>query len=186
MYSRIWKLKDGSNVLIREAEGSDSRQVLDYLELVSAETNFLTFGLGEFGLSENEASEYLENCRSAKNCLYLLAFIDENLVGILSFSAGKRSRVRHTGELSASVLQSYWGIGVASALINSLVDWARTTKIIKKINLRVRIDNHRAIALYTHKGFTVEGIVKKEMYINGIYYDNLLMGLEIEGYDNQI
>ena len=179
MYSRIWKLKDGSNVLIREAEGSDSRQVLDYLELVSAETDFLTFGPGEFGLSENEESEYLDNCRIAENCLYLLAFIDENLVGILSFSAGKRSRVRHTGELSASVLHSYWGIGVASALIDSLVEWAHSTEIIKKINLRVRVDNHRAIALYSRKGFMVEGTVKKEIFVNSVYYDNLLMGLEI-------
>lgn len=186
MYSRIWKLKDGSDVLIREAKGSDSRQVLDYLEVVSAETDFLTFGPGEFGLSENEESEYLDNCRSTENCLYLLAFIKENLVGVLSFSAGKRSRVRHTGELSASVLQSYWGIGIASALIDSLVEWARNTEIIKKINLRVRVDNHRAIALYTRKGFGIEGIVKKEIYISDLYYDNFLMGLEIEGYKNQI
>ncbi len=93
MYSCICKLKDGCNVLIREAEGSDSRQVLDYLEVVSAETDFLTFGPGEFELSENEESEYIDNCRNTANCLYLLAFIDENLVGVLSFSAGKRTRV---------------------------------------------------------------------------------------------
>jgi RimJ/RimL family protein N-acetyltransferase len=181
MYSRIWKLKDGRDVLIREAEGSDSRQVLDYLEVVSAETDFLTFAPGEFGLSENQESEYLENCRSTNSCLYLLAFIEENLVGVLSYSAGKRSRVRHTGELSASVLQSYWGIGVAPALIDSLVEWARATKIVKKINLRARGDNHRAIELYARKGFKIEGIVKKEIFVNGIYYDNLLMGFEIEG-----
>jgi RimJ/RimL family protein N-acetyltransferase len=172
-YSRIWQAKDGREVLIREAQGSDSRPVLDYLERVSAETDFLTFGPGEFGLSENEEGKYLENCR--------LALIEENLVGLLSFSAGSRPRVRHTGELSTSVLQSYWGLGVASALMDSLVEWARSTAVIKKINLRVRTDNHRAIALYTHKGFVVEGTVKKEMYVNGIYYDNLLMGLDIKG-----
>jgi RimJ/RimL family protein N-acetyltransferase len=179
MYSRIWRSRDNRDGLIREAQGSDSRRVLDYIELVSAETDFLTFGPGEFELSESEESEYLENCRSAKNCLYLLALIEEDLVGTLSFSAGSRSRVRHTGELGISVLQSYWGIGVASALMDSLVEWARGVGIIHKINLRVRTDNQRAIALYTHKGFTVEGTVKKDICVDGIYFDNLLMGLEI-------
>ena len=179
MYSRIWQLKNGSEILIREAEGSDSRQVLDYLKLVSAETDFLTFGPGEFELSEKQESEYLDNCLNAENCLYLLAFIEENLVGILCFSAGSRSRVRHTGELHTSVRQSYWDIGIASALIDSLIEWAHTTEIIKKINLQVRADNHRAIALYSRKGFIIEGLVKKEIFVNGIYYDNLLMGFEI-------
>jgi RimJ/RimL family protein N-acetyltransferase len=171
--------KDGRDLVIREAAGGDAKTILAYLEQVSADTGFLTFGPGEFELSTAEETAYLEGCREAENCLYLLACVDGNLAGTLSFSSGSRPRVRHTGELAVSVLRSYWGLGVASALIDSLLHWARETGFITKINLRVRTDNERAITLYERKGFRVEGTVRKELYIGGVYYDNLLMGLEI-------
>jgi len=177
MGTQIRQAKDGREILIREAEGSDSRQMLEYIERVSGETDYLTFGPGEFELSETEEARYLERSRRTENCLFLLAFIEGTLVGSLAFSAGSRSRVQHSGEFGTSVLQAYWGIGVASALLDSLLEWARSSDIIKKINLRVRTDNYRAIALYARKGFTVEGLVTKETYVNGIYYDALLMGL---------
>jgi RimJ/RimL family protein N-acetyltransferase len=80
-----------------------------------------------------------------------------------------------------SVLQSYWGLGVASALIDALLEWAGATRIVTKLNLRVRTDNQRAIALYERKGFRIEGTLTKDVFVDGSYYDNLLMGRDIEG-----
>jgi UDP-glucose 4-epimerase len=87
--------------------------------------------------------------------------------------------LQHAGEFGISVLRKYWGIGVASSLIDSLLEWSIDGNIIRKINLRVRADNHRAISLYKLKGFVVEGILKNEIFLNNTYYDNLWMGLEI-------
>jgi RimJ/RimL family protein N-acetyltransferase len=171
--------RDGRTLLIREAEGGDASAVLEYIDLISRETDFLTFGPGDFRLTQEEESGYLEKCRSAENCLYLLALLEGTIVGSLTFQAGARPRVRHAGELSISVLKEYWGIGVASSLIDSLLEWSKVGNVIKKIDLRVRADNYRAIALYERKGFAVEGILKKEIVLDGVYYDNLWMGLEL-------
>jgi RimJ/RimL family protein N-acetyltransferase len=179
MYSTTKTTKDGRTLIIREAEGRDAGVVLRYLDKISRETNFLTFGPGEFSLTEKEEFDYLEKCRRTDNCLYLLSLLEETLVGNLIFTAGGRPRTRHAGELSTSVLKKFWNIGIASALFDSLLEWAKTGNIIRKINLRVRSDNQRAIELYKHKGFLVEGTLKKELFINGNYYDNLWMGLEI-------
>jgi RimJ/RimL family protein N-acetyltransferase len=171
--------RDGRALLIREAEGSDAGAVLEYIDLISRETDFLTFGPGEFRLTQEEESDYLEKCRCAENCLYLLALLDGAIVGSLTFQAGSRSRVRHAGELSISVLKESWGIGVASSLIDSLLEWSKDGNVIKKIDLRVRADNHRAIALYKRKSFVVEGTLKKEIFLDGVYHDHLWMGLEL-------
>jgi RimJ/RimL family protein N-acetyltransferase len=173
------KTRDGRELLIREAVGTDAATILAYLEQVSAETDFLTFGPGEFELSEAEEAAYLDRCREAENCLYLVALVDSKLAGTLSFSSGRRPRLRHTGELAVSVLRAYWGLGVASALIDSLLAWARDTGSITKVNLRVRTDNRRAIDLYERKGFRFEGRVSKELLVDGVHYDNLLLGLDI-------
>ena len=97
----------------------------------------------------------------------------------LHFAAGRRARVRHSGELGMSVGQAYWGQGVGSALLDVLIDWAEQTGVVKKINLRVRIDNERAIRLYEAKGFQHEGTLSNEMFVGGRYYDLYAMGLSL-------
>jgi RimJ/RimL family protein N-acetyltransferase len=171
--------KDGRPLLIREADGSDAGPVLAYIDRISRETNFLTFGPGEFLLTREEESAYLEKCRRTENALCLLALLEGTIVGTLTFQAGARPRVGHAGEMGISVFKEYWGIGIASALIDALLVWAKDGEIVKKIDLRVRADNHRAIALYRSKGFVVEGTLRKEIYLDGVFYDNLCMGLEI-------
>ena len=179
MYSSEKNIRDGRTLLIREARGRDASAVLEYLDLISQETDFLTFGPGEFRLTEKEEFDYLEKCRGAENCLYLLALFGETVIGTLTFEAGARPRIQHAGEFGISVLRKYWGIGVASSLIDSLLEWSIDGNMIRKINLRVRADNYRAISLYKQKGFVVEGILKNEIFINNTFYDNLWMGLKL-------
>ena len=173
------ELKDGRNLVIREARGEDARAVLEYVEAVSGETDFLTFGRGEFELSEAEEEDYLRGCREADNRLYILGLIDDRIVSTLTFTGGRRSRVRHSGEFGMSVRRQYWGLGIGSLMIDRLVDWARASGIVKKVNLRVRTDNLRAIALYEGKGFVVEGTLRREILLDGAYFDHHWMGLEL-------
>ncbi len=82
-----------------------------------------------------------------------MGLVDGAIVSTLSFSAGSRPRLRHSGEFGMSVRKAYWGLGTGSLMLDTLLDWARGTGIVTKINLRVRTDNQRAIALYRRKGF---------------------------------
>lgn len=179
MFPREIGLKGGRVLSICEAEGSDAEAVLAYVDVICAETDFLTFGPGEFHMTRKGEEGYLEKCRSSENCVYLLARLQERIVGILSFEAGSRPRTQHAGEFGISVLKAYWGMGVASALIDCLVDWAREGGSIQKIDLRVRADNQRAIGLYKAKGFAVEGRLGKQIFVDGVYHDNLWMGREV-------
>ena len=98
----------------------------------------------------------------------------------LSFSGGQRNRIKHCGELGMTVQRRYWEIGIGTLMLEVFIAWAKRTNIIKKVNLRVRTDNKRAISLYERMGFVIEGTIRKEIFIDGKFYDHYWMGLEID------
>lgn len=177
MFPRILKTRDDQHLVIREAEASDAALLLAYFERVSGETSFLSFGPGEFEMTEAEEAVYLDRCRGAANCLYVLAFVDQTLAGTLSCASSNRKRLIHVAEFGITVSRACWGKGVGDALMDSMLDWAKASGIIKKINLKVRADNAPAIKLYKKKGFEVEGVLKKENFVDGVYHDLLHMGV---------
>jgi RimJ/RimL family protein N-acetyltransferase len=127
MISKLHTLKNGDELIIREVD--DVRMVLDYIEDISGESDFLSFGPGEFGLTEPQRKEFLLQSREVDNRIFILAETDGRLVGPLGFSAGHRPRIRHPGEFGRSVRKEYWGLGIGSPLVDALIDWARGTQI---------------------------------------------------------
>ncbi|MFH1927277.1 MAG: hypothetical protein ABIK79_03745 [Chloroflexota bacterium] len=115
MQPRKQCLKNGRMLVIRKAAVEDARAVLDYIKGISGESDYLSFGPGEFELSVPEEEEYLRKCRDSDNQLYLLGLIDDMVVSTLTFSAGRRPRVRHSGEFGMSVRKRCWGVTVQLA-----------------------------------------------------------------------
>jgi RimJ/RimL family protein N-acetyltransferase len=177
--ARRFTLRDGSQLVIRRVEIEDAAALLEYTECISGETDFVSFGPGEFGRTLAEEVEFIRARQAAENELFILASIEERIVGLLSFLAGGRPRTRHAGELGMSVCKECWGLGIGSRLLDTLIGWARESGIVTKLNLRVRTDNDRAISLYRHKGFATEGTIRRDFRIGGKYFDHYWMGLEL-------
>ncbi len=78
-----------------------------------------------------------------------------------------------------SVRKDFWGLGIGGLMLDVLIDWAKQGQTIKKINLRVRTDNQRAISLYEKNGFVREGTISREILLNSQYFDHHWMGLEL-------
>ena len=179
MEPRQHQLKNGRVLLIREAMIEDARALLDYVEAISGESDFLGFGPGEFELSEVDEEDFLRRCRDSDNHLYIVGLIRDRIVSALAFSGGRRPRVRHNGEFGISVRKQHWGLGIGSLMLDTLIDWARATQVVTKIDLRVRTDNQRAVMLYKRKGFVVEGTIRRAIFLNDEYFDHHWMGLEL-------
>jgi RimJ/RimL family protein N-acetyltransferase len=187
MEPRTHQLRDGQVLTIREATVADARAILDYIEEVSGESDFLSFGPGEFALSVAEEEQLLRRHRDADNQLYLVATIGDGLtralgraiVSALVFTAGRRPRVRHSGEFGLSVRRRYWGLGIGSLMLDTLIDWANSTQIITVINLRVRTDHRRAIRLYERMGFVRQATIPRAILLDGQYYGHHWMSLEL-------
>ena len=179
MEPRIHQLRNGSTLMIRQAVPDDAGALVNYIDSISGESDFLTFGPGEFGLTEEQEVAILRRFCEADSELYIVGVIDNAIVAALSFSAGKRPRKLHCGEFGMTVRRERWGLGIGSLMLDTLIDWAQSSGIVKKLDLRVRTDNERAIALYQRKGFVIEGTIRKGIFFDGRYYDNYWMGLEL-------
>jgi RimJ/RimL family protein N-acetyltransferase len=173
------QIADGRTLLIRSATVADAAAILEYVEAVGGESDFLSFGPGEFGLSLAEEQTFLEKLATRENEFYVVGLVNGLIVSGLTFTAGARPRVRHKGEFGLSVRKEYWGLGIASLMLDQLLDWARRSGTISKINLRVRVDNLRAIRLYERKGFVREGTISREAFVDGEYFSDHHMGLEL-------
>lgn len=171
---------NNKKIVIRKAKKSDARALIEYLNIIGGESDYLTFGPGQFGRSVEQEEEFIVNALNKENALFIIAEVNGKVVGNLNFSGGIRQRTAHVGEFGVSILKEYWGNGIGEELVKYLINWSKSSGMIRKINLRVRTDNTRGISLYNKLGFLEEGIIKRDFLINGEFYDSLLMGLLID------
>jgi len=171
------KIKNIENIIVREAIIEDAEELNKLLERVASETDHFGYEPDEFNISIETQEHTIKMFSMIDNAVLLVALLNGKIVGSLSFRAGGTNKLRHSGEFGVQVLKEYWGLGIGKKLIKYLIHWAKESKVIKKINLRVRTDNANARHLYKKLGFKQEGILRKEFMSNGKFYDLVYMGL---------
>ena len=119
MQTKTIRLRNGQSVGIREARVEDAVDILNHINDVTAETDFLGMGKGELDWTEEQERAFLKDHSDADNKLVILAEIEGTIAGIAGFTGDARKRLRHSGECGVSVLQKYWGLGIGSAPICS-------------------------------------------------------------------
>lgn len=172
-------LKNGESMTIRAAREEDAERCLDYLHMVAGESDFLSFGVGELALTLEAERRVIAEARQSNNSIILIAEVGGEMAGLASFQGGSKPRDRHTGELGITVAKKYWGHGIGRELMLALIEWAEKNPIIQKLNLRARADNHRAIELYRKLGFIEEGMITRDIKIDGEFYDCIFMGKQV-------
>lgn len=85
----------------------------------------------------------------------------------------RRAHVAHIGAVLVS--PDWWGRGIGERLAQSLVDLGDNWLGLKRLELTVSADNHRAIALYKKLGFETELLHKAYMMRGGRFSDMYLM-----------
>lgn len=78
--------------------------------------------------------------------------------------------------------KDYWGKGYGTDAMNVLVNFIFEQMNINKVKLHVFSFNERAIKSYEKSGFIREGVLRKEIYKDGKYYDDIVMGILKEEY----
>ncbi|TKC99558.1 GNAT family N-acetyltransferase [Polyangium fumosum] len=97
--------------------------------------------------------------------------------------------VRHVAVLGIGVHPDAQGIGLGRALLEALLGWVRDHRDedggrIHRVELHVRADNPRAVALYRSLGFQQEGsrrgLLRRD---DGLFVDDIGMGLLLPDLD---
>lgn len=171
------ELKNSEILILRKPITSDAEEIIDYLNIVGGESDNLLFGANEFHFTVEKEREYIENLNNTPHTIMILAFIENDLVGIGQISGNDRKRIAHNCELAISVRKKYWGKGIGSIMMEELIRFAKDHNTIKSISLGVKSDNINAIKLYKKYGFVEAGIHKNYFNVNSIFYDKVLLDL---------
>ena len=138
---------------------------------------------------EEEAARPIERFRQqlgSSFCATFGAFAEGRLVGAASILRSELTSSGHKAVL--------WGVAVSPLLrrqsvgrrlVESCVHDALAGGV-RRINLAVYVSGHAAIRLYESVGFGVYGREPEALYVNGSYYDALLMSLSTEGHNPSI
>lgn len=172
-------LRDGSVLQIFRPRGENAAEILEYLKTIGGETHFLLMDENGLGISEEREAKILEAAYVEPRGGMHFGKINREIACMFSLSCHPRRRLAHTGEIALSVRKKYWHIGVGSAIMETLIELAKEASL-KNVELGVYADNERAIALYRRFGFEEIGRHRGKMYVDGEYYDEILMDLHIE------
>ncbi len=170
-------LKDGNEGTIQEATKEYAQQMIDFYNVVGGETDFLSFGENEFKRDVEEYEKYIESTHQEQNSILLLATINDKIISIASITSSQKDRTKHVGTLGIVISEQFTGLGLGRKMMEQLIQWATSNGITNKISLVTREDNVLAIELYEKLGFEQEGLILKDSFISGVYYNTLVMGL---------
>lgn len=73
--------------------------------------------------------------------------------------------------------KAYWGQGWGSDALKTLIRYMFRTMNLRRVQLETWSGNARAVRAYEKCGFVVEGRLRNHSYLDGQYYDMIVMGL---------
>ena len=108
-------------------------------------------------------------------------FVDEALIGTVGFFREEGPKRMHIGKIvGMHVAAEHQGKGYGRALLGAAIELARQLTELKVIHLAVESTNEPAKALYRSFGFETYGVEKRAIFVDGEYFDEDLMALELD------
>lgn len=167
-------------MFIRHAEVTDAKQIIDYCNLVSGQSDNLAFGLNQFGISQEAEERYIHSLQGKDNGMMLVVIDKQNIIGLATIGGPGRLRLKHNVEIGLSVHKDYWNQGIGFMLVETIISECENTGFIKNITLTVREDNINALKLYAKCGFKQAGKYTNMINIDETYYNGIIMEYTIE------
>ena len=165
-------------VKIAHAAVGDAPKVIEYLKIVGDETDNLSFSGDSIAINELDEANLIASISQMNNSCMILAWLDDQIIGIGSLEGLARPRFAHRSSLGVSVRKDFWGMGIGTYLIDELIEYAYRHNL-EVLDLEVIISNERAIKLYQSFGFEIIGEYKNYSKVNNSSLDAYIMTLDL-------
>ena len=99
---------------------------------------------------------------------------------INTFSCNKRAG---TFKYGLGISRDYWGNGYAKDAIKIVLKYYFRELRYQKVTVFIYSFNDRSIKLHESLGFKYEGRIRRAIYTNGDYYDEIIYGMTCEEFD---
>lgn len=144
------------------------------IRLEALEKDSLAFGTSYEQASKKTDEEWKETLEKSDRYLFF-AKVNDELVGMVAAYQEDGERLRHTAYVwGVYVREEFRGKGIGKKLMEVLLAELQKNNV-EKASLNVNTAQSNAIKLYESLGFQTIGIARKEMKIDGKYYDEYLM-----------
>jgi ribosomal protein S18 acetylase RimI-like enzyme len=162
------------NITIRKAEVKDALCIVEAEREIAQEP-------GHFCSQPSELDEkaVIQTIQSPQS-IYLVAEHEGQIVGHAFLEPYTLQSLRHIADLNIAVYLGWQSKGIGRQLLEQLIERAKNSSVIEKIQLNVRASNIPAISLYKKMGFQEEGRLKNRVKVKNRYIDDLIMGLELK------
>ena len=175
-----FSLRTGTQITLRSCAPHDAHHFERFVRQATHETDNALFHFdAEMSLARVAASWRRASKTQFES--YLGAFTGspsapERMVGQLSFLVPEPEHpwIKHIGKFGMLILREYWGQGLGTRLLEILDDQTQAARVTR-IEASVRTQNTRALALYEHFGFQIEGTRRQAALINGKFEDEHLI-----------
>jgi ribosomal protein S18 acetylase RimI-like enzyme len=146
-----------SPILVDHAQSRDAHSILSLYKSVLTEDRWFITDRKEFVGTVGWQRRIIVELTRRENACCMVARLADEIVGVVTVQGGRLARMAHVGKIETFVDQQCRGMGVGRALMSALITWAEENTALSKLGLYVFEDNIRAIKLYRHFGFEVEG-----------------------------
>lgn len=170
------ELKDGRKCVLRPTVPNDAQSMIEYLKIISGETEFVLRNADEVYFTEEKEREILQAKLDSPNELMMVAEIDGENAGNCSIgSRGGLRRIKHRCGFAIALKKRYWNLGIGTAMTDYAMELAEKMGY-EQAELEVVDGNDRAKALYEKAGFEVTGKHLRALkYDDGSYRDDYIM-----------
>lgn len=176
--NRTHVLKNGDVLLVRPAVREDTADVMEFFAAAFAQDAEMLAIYDESPESFTMEALWrrLSRYQTGAGGLLLTAWLDDKIIGIAEVSCDTQPAVAYSGRVGICVLAEYRGLGIGSALMYSLIGWARNHSTLEMLTLSVPADNRIARLLYEKTGFQEEGrLTKATQSADGRFADAIMM-----------
>lgn len=129
-----------------------------------------------FGSSYDEEKNFSEEEWRRRMNNAFSALSEDKLIGTIMCIQNSRVKTRHVASIYGFyVKREFRGQGVGRKLINFALEHVHKSGQVIKIKLEVNPDQEAAVKLYQSCGFKVVGLLRMELWVEGRFYDELIM-----------
>ena len=129
-----------------------------------------------FGSSYEEEKKLLESEWKRRTGNTLFALSDDNPIGMIAYVFNNKKKIKHIANIFGFyVKEDYRNQGIGRKLIERTLLSIMKNKNIIKINLNVNSKQKSAVRLYKKFGFKIVGVLRKDLFVNGKFYNELIM-----------
>ncbi len=174
----------GEKIRLRPIRVEDAEQCyVDSLD--SPARQILQLGI-ELPASIESEKEGLVKYADCKEVDGVIIFAIENLAGVYVGGISLHSQRMKNGVFSMGLIISrpHRRQGYAEDAARILLKYCYHERRFQKCNSACVHTNDASIALHAKMGFAREGIRRRDLFLNGQYYDSILFGLTNEEFDN--